>query len=157
MKYNKNNKIRLVLLGEDPSEASRYYENVTNGIIRYGGFLPQRELMINAYLESDAFCQPIMIGQGSTAMLEALSCGLPLLARDCGEYGYEKELIENNMNGYLCKDCYELSDKFVYLSNNIPTARRMGRYSRLKALREFNQETSTKKMVELIKWLGFEI
>ena len=90
-------------------------------------------------------------------MLEALSCGLPLLARDCGEYGYEKELIDDKVNGYLCKDIEELSEKFVYLSNNIPTARRMGRYSRLKALKEFNQETSTKKILELIKWLGFEI
>ena len=132
-----------------------FRSDVTKGTIRYGGFNPNRINMVSVYLEADVFCQPLIVGQGSTSMLEALSCGLPLLARDCGVNGYEKELIEHEKNGYLCGDCNNLAEKMVYLSVNPDIVHEMGVYSRFKAQRDFSPQKSTQKMLELIEWLGF--
>ncbi len=151
----KNNKIRLVIFGEDASEAAKFYHIATNGLVTYGGFIPDRTKMVYSYLESDVFCQPTMIGQGSTSMLEAMSCGMPLLARDCGENGYEKELIEDKYNGYICGKGSDLIEKIVYLSNNPSIVKEMGRNSRAKTLKEFSQKTSTMKLLQLIEKLGF--
>ena len=152
----KNNKIRLAIFGEDGSETAKFYNMATNGIVTYGGFIPSRAAMVHAYLDSDVFCQPTIIGQGSTSMLEAMSCGLPLLARDCGENGYEKELIEDKYNGYICGGGSDLSEKIVYLSNNPSIVKEMGEHSRAKVLKEFSQKTSTAKLLQLIEKLGFQ-
>lgn len=63
-------------------------------------------------------------------LIEAMSCGLPVISFDC-PCG-PKDIIKNGKNGFLCKfnDIETMAEKIIYLIKNEEERKRMGNISR---------------------------
>ena len=63
-------------------------------------------------------------------LIEAMSCGLPVISFDC-PCG-PKDIIKNGKNGFLCKfnDIEAMVEKIIYLIKNEEERKRMGNISR---------------------------
>jgi len=69
------------------------------------GRLESEAAVVNAYREADALLFPSRLEGLSLAMLEAQSCGLPIIATRASSL---PEVVENNETGFLCIcDCPE--------------------------------------------------
>jgi glycosyltransferase involved in cell wall biosynthesis len=70
------------------------------------------------YLESSIFVLSSLYEGLPMAMIEAMTCGLPIVAFDC-EYG-PRELVTNEYNGFLVEpqDVNSLADKIIQLIDN---------------------------------------
>lgn len=75
-------------------------EKYLSGHVRIIKQMNQTELR-ELYLKSDLMCQPSKSESFCVAALEALACGLPVIASDMGEMS---KVIENGMNGFILRD-----------------------------------------------------
>ncbi len=87
-------------LVEDKDYASRIENNFTNEIIEWRGFLPtnkfQKELgRCRAFINTPKWNEAY-----GNVIVEAMACGVPVIAYDLGGPG---ELIEDGFNGFLVK------------------------------------------------------
>lgn len=99
--------------------------------VRYLGYLPQPELM-KIYQKADVFVLPTLLEGQSYAMLEALSCGLPIVTTresGCGS------LVENGNNGFLIEpaNTQVLYDALAWCLEHRGQLYNMGRVSQNKA------------------------
>ncbi len=151
--HDKN--IILRLAGYDPAGAGAYYAKKHSGAIEYIGFTTWGDNIAMFLNNGDVFCQTNFTNQGAHSTLEALCCGLPILTIN-NNY-MEKEVIEDGKNGYICEDEYELASKFIELSYDRELVKQMGQYSRLKALKEFSEETSLNTTISNLRKAGIDI
>lgn len=81
-------------------------------------FLPQTKEVYTILLQSSIFVLTSYTESFSMVIMEALSCGLPVVSYDC-ENG-PRDLITNHYNGFLIPDGDEKSfaEKLEYLINN---------------------------------------
>lgn len=63
-------------------------------------------------------------------LIEAMSCGLPVISFDCS--CGPKEIIKNNENGYICKlgDIDDMANKIIYLIKNSELRKKFGKESK---------------------------
>jgi len=96
--------------------------------VEFLGRIP-REKTVPYYQEASLFILPSLNEGMSNAMLEALSCGLPLVSTNTGG---ADELIKEGINGYIVnfKDSNDIADKLEKLINNSELTRQMGVESR---------------------------
>lgn len=91
------------------------------------------------YLSSSMYLVTSRFEGLGMAMLEAMSCGLPLVsfACPCGP----RDVIENGVNGYLVEngDVEELAEKIVFLAKDYETRRQMGQKA-IEKSKQFNIE-----------------
>ena len=91
------------------------------------------------YLSSSMYLVTSRFEGLGMAMLEAMSCGLPLVsfACPCGP----RDVIENGVNGYLVEngDVEELAEKIVFLAKDYETRRQMGQKA-IEKCKQFNIE-----------------
>lgn len=83
-------------------------------------------------------------------LLEAASCGLPLIAFS-GSDGPET-IIENGKNGFLCKkeNYGDMLNKIIYLIENKDIRKKLGKNARKLALEKYSEEKVMKKWIELL-------
>ena len=74
--------------------------------IHFLGYLNDDETLKLAYNACDIFVVPSLAENLSNAIMEALSCGVPVVAFDIGGNG---DLITHKTNGYLAKDIGDLA------------------------------------------------
>ena len=86
--------ILLVAIGNVPNNERQ--ENV-----KYIGSIHDERLMALAYSATDVFILPSREDNLPNTMIEALSCGTPIIGFPIGGI---KETIQNGFNGYLCEE-----------------------------------------------------
>lgn len=76
------------------------------------------------------------------AVLEAMACGLPVVASDCSAI---PELLDDERGGFLCPvgDTVAFADRINMLAESVKLRREMGAYNREKASRQFPLEKMT--------------
>ncbi|MGR9037509.1 MAG: glycosyltransferase family 4 protein [Gammaproteobacteria bacterium] len=94
------------------------------------------EDMPSVYAQADILLFPTVREGLSLAALEAMACGLPLVATDCSSF---PELIENGQGGFLCPlgDVGRFAEKINLQAENRLLRTQMGEINRAKIERFF--------------------
>jgi glycosyltransferase involved in cell wall biosynthesis len=99
------------------------------------GSIPYQKMPL-VYQDADILLS-LSVREGlSLAALEAMSCGLPIVATDCSSM---PELIDNGKGGFLCPlgDVDTFTNKINLLAENPQLRREMGDYNRAKVEKMF--------------------
>jgi glycosyltransferase involved in cell wall biosynthesis len=135
--------------GGDYKPYQSYLES--HGVDRHNflfkGYIPESELP-KAYSSSTLYVAPTIYEPLGIRILEAMSCGLPVVASKVGGI---PEIISDGQTGFLIhpNDSKALSERIIELLNDEDLAHRLGRNARTRVVEEF----SDKKMAR--KTLGF--
>ena len=143
--------LRLVIVGDGNERVS--LEDLVQGLgikdkVVFTGPIAHDNVW-EYYQKASIFVLPSLNEGMSNTMLEALACGLPLLATDTGG---TRELVTDNKNGFIIKmkdfnDLAEKIEKFL-LDKNLEE--RMGKESRLLA-EKLSWETVAREYTDLYK------
>lgn len=104
----------------------------------FPGFIPEEQLP-NVYSSADAYILPSLWEVLPISLLEALACGVPLLASDAGG---NPEVVEKDVNGFIVPkgDSAALAQKMKVLASDQNMRKKMGRESRRIATEKFDWE-----------------
>jgi glycosyltransferase involved in cell wall biosynthesis len=102
------------------------------------GSIPHSE-MPERYRQMDILLMPTVREGFGMAVLEAMACGLPVVASDCSSL---PELLDNEKGGFLCPvgGTGAFADSINRLAQSLKLRREMGAYNREKAVRQFASE-----------------
>lgn len=157
----KNLEFWLVGGGGDTSNRSihlyRKIMNATRSLnVKYFGYIEHTQLP-NVYNLADIFVLPSYARARNgweelfgIVLLEAMSCGLPVIATDCVG---PREIVEDGRSGFLIpqRNVNELVEKIKILSDDEKLRRRMGREGRKKVLSEYNIRKIAKEWIDVLK------
>jgi glycosyltransferase involved in cell wall biosynthesis len=95
--------------------------------------------MPRRYREMDILVMPTVREGFGMAVVEAMACGLPVVASDCSSI---PELLDDGKGGYLCPvgDVAAFADRINMLAQSQKLRREMGDYNRAKAIETFGLE-----------------
>jgi glycosyltransferase involved in cell wall biosynthesis len=145
-----NFELQLIGDGEQRSNLERL--TVENELTRQVHFLGwvDRDAILNFYRQADLFVTATTWEGMPNTVLEAMACGLPVVASRAS--GLE-ELVKEGVNGYLVNinDHAALADHLVDLIDNPYERERMGKESRKVAEQEFAWEYIAEQYVEIYR------
>jgi len=103
-------------------------------------FLGNQESVEEILPCGDLFMLPSAFESFGLAALEAMSCGLPVLATEIGGLG---EVITPGVDGWLCRvgDTECMAERAIDLLQNDAKRQKMGQAARQKAVEKFSPET----------------
>jgi glycosyltransferase involved in cell wall biosynthesis len=122
----------LLLVGDGVDEALiRERAGVATGNIVFAGFRQAEELPV-LYGAADAFVFPTLGDPFGLVVLEAMACGLPIIATSAS--GEIRERVDEGVNGFVVKpaDVDELLDRMTILAVDTELRERMGKISHAK-------------------------
>lgn len=141
-----------------PSIARRLEKNTqiyyTQGLRSRSGLIPSPLLypvgpvpfkdMPNRYRQMDILLMPTVREGFSLAVLEAMACGLPVVASDCSSL---PEQIDHGKGGFLCPvgDTAAFAEKINLLADSPQLRMEMGQYNRSKVEKHFTIEGMIKE------------
>jgi colanic acid/amylovoran biosynthesis glycosyltransferase len=102
--------------------------------------------------ESDIFLLTSLSEGIANVVLEAMSCGLPVVATDAGGV---KEAVTDGVEGFVVppRDCEAIAEKLTRLIKNPELALLMGRKGHERAVRDFDIKTQGMKFIKMYKSL----
>ncbi len=123
---------RLILVGDGP-ERGRLERTAEAGEISESVHFAGEQQVEDYYRAADLFVLPSRTEGLSNALLEAMACGLPVLASDVGG---AKDLVHEGQNGYFFKSEDEqiLAERLELLLNRPDTWENLGRMARRSVL-----------------------
>lgn len=101
------------------------------------GYVPEEEKMAELYSSMDIFLFPSLSESFGLVVIEAMSCGVPVIAFDCGAIG---EIINDGENGFLIdyKDEQELIKATIKLATSESLRKAFASDARRTACRRFD-------------------
>ena len=111
------------------------------------------EQMPLRYQQMDILLLPTVREGLSLAVLEAMSCGLPVVASNCSSL---PEQIDEGLGGFLCPvgDVNMFAEKLNYLADSPKIRKNMGQYNRDKVERQFTIAGMVAKYKQLFERLA---
>lgn len=148
--------IRLLLAGsvdhDNPSSMSTDEIQVAhdNGYIEYLGF---RTDVADLYRKSHVACLPSYREGLPKSLIEAASCGLPIVTTDVPGC---RQLVDNHQNGFLIppRDSNALADCLIHFHHNKNLLDDMGKASRILAERKFGYDQVLATFFEIYNSAG---
>jgi glycosyltransferase involved in cell wall biosynthesis len=142
----------LVLAGEARPEMNALLQTHADSSVRLSGFLPAREL-VNAYRESDLFVLPSLNEGFAQVLLEAMACGLPVVAT---ELSGAKDCTTEGMEGFIvpARDVDRLAEAILWCYQHRDETRAMGRAARAKIESQFTLDHHNQRMIALYNELA---
>lgn len=140
-------KTNLMIVGEGVESIKRKLSSIS-GII-----LPGTQNNVVPYLQAmDVYCLPSLTETTSLATLEAMACGIPVIATPVG---FIKDYIKPRINGLLFKEknSYELARQIESLIKQPELRKSLGLEARRTVEREFNWDKTAKEIEETIEEL----
>ena len=112
------------------------------------GRLVKLDEVISAYQNSDALLFPTRLEGLSLVALEAMSCGLPIVASDIASL---PELVTSGETGILCKqdDVDGFVNAIVELSEHPEATAKMAKLARQRAINEFSEAASIDRYISI--------
>jgi glycosyltransferase involved in cell wall biosynthesis len=113
------------------------------------GSIPFEEMPYQ-YQQMDILLMPTVREGFSLAVLEAMACGLPVVANNCSSL---PEQIEDGKGGFLCPvgDVKAFAEKINLLAESPDLRREMGEYNRTKVEKMFTLEKIASEYQELFE------
>lgn len=151
----KNNRdLKLMIIGDGLIRKELEKKVFRSGIQDYVIFTGRIENtdLPEFYSSADIFLLLSQYENFSNAVLEAMSCELPIIATNVGGFPLQ---IEDNENGFLVKygDVNTTVEKILHLANNPDIRVKMGKTNRKKILENYSWEKTAKKVLDLYKSL----
>jgi|SRR2546428_1446320 len=141
-KYSSKLKIKLVLIGPQGSSPFKF----ENPDVIYIGKKNHSELS-KFYSFADAFVLPSLSEANSWAILEAMSCELPVIVSDVGG---NPDVVEDSRFRFNPLDIQDILDKFALIVEMSPEERKIiGTANRQKILNGFTIEDHTRKLKQI--------
>ncbi len=143
LRSNRKTDIRLVIVGAGDTKPNESYvkkkfKDAGAEDVIFTGVLNGKSLA-KAYSDADVFVLPSHSEDQPLTILEAMSCGVPVVATDVGSIS---EVVENGINGFLINpgDIGELAGRLDLLCNNRELRESISAANRSKALERFSIE-----------------
>jgi glycosyltransferase involved in cell wall biosynthesis len=140
---------RLAIVGRGKSKPALQHqvkkEGLENNVV-FPGFIPEEQLP-NLYSSADVFLLPSLWEVLPIALVEALSCGSPLLVSDAGG---NPEVAKDGENGFVFekKNEQQLIEKLRIMVDDAALRSRMGKKSREIAEKEFDWDIITRQTLD---------
>jgi glycosyltransferase involved in cell wall biosynthesis len=132
--------VQIAIAGTGPSEGT-LREEMPEAI--FLGWLPA-ERLAQVYAAADVLLFPSRFDTFGCVVLEALSCGLPVVAYP--QKG-PKDLLEGESAGFLCETSNDLCHKAMMVLRS-PSLRRSMRQAALKRASEFSSENILQRLLK---------
>ncbi|HPN54436.1 MAG TPA: glycosyltransferase [Candidatus Moranbacteria bacterium] len=123
--------LRLVIMGDGRERAS--LEQLAMGLnldkkVIFTGIIPQ-EKMLEYYQSASIFVSPSLRENFEKSIVEALACGLPVVATDVGA---AREFVEDTENGFIVepRNSYQMAENIEKFLLDSKLAEKMGEKSR---------------------------
>ncbi len=95
----RNNKLYVIFVGDGSQRSALENQVGENGLNENIRFFGRREDICDILNSADLFCLPSIAGEGlPNAILEAMACGVPVVATDVGG---SLEVVTNGVNGFI--------------------------------------------------------
>jgi starch synthase len=142
----------LVLAGEVRPEMNALLETHADSSVRKLGFLSVREL-VKAYQESDVFVFPSVNEGFAQVLLEAMACGLPVVAT---ELSGAKDCVTEGKEGFIvpARDVDRLAEAILWCYQHRDETRAMGKAARARIESQFTLEHYNQRMIALYNELA---
>jgi glycosyltransferase involved in cell wall biosynthesis len=139
--------VMLVLVGEGPQQPileARARELGIADAVRFAGYVPQAETA-DWYRASDVFALSSDFDNSPNVVLEAMACGLPIVATDVGGL---REYVTPPANGLLTPkgDAASFAAALSTFLDDGELARSTGRHNRAEAVTRFSWAASAARM-----------
>jgi len=140
----------LSLVGDGSTRANLERLTVEHGLSRHVRFLGwlERDDLVQIYRQADVFVTATTWEGMPNTVLEAMACGLPIIATRASGLS---ELVQDGVNGYLVNthDRAALTERLSQLIDNPYERQRMGKESRKIAEQEFAWEYIAEQYVRV--------
>ena len=147
-------KYRTIMIGDGPleKELKEKYENL-NSRLEWKSNIPNSELP--GYMNrSKIFVLPSHYEGHPKTLIEAMSCGMPVIGADTPGI---REVIRHGENGWLCgTDADSISQAIQHLLEDPNLAQRLGDNARQFVLQNYALEDIVAKELEIIKEVALE-
>jgi glycosyltransferase involved in cell wall biosynthesis len=142
--------LKIVGIKYDELVNFKKFRAISKNIICYGNVSHRK--VHKLYYESDILVLPSLSEGLSNTLMEAMACGLPIVATNVGG---NKELVKENKGGYLVppKNSKILSEKILKLMKNPEKRKKMGEFN-YKFIKKYDRYLVLRKREKLIKFLG---
>ncbi|MDM8520738.1 glycosyltransferase family 4 protein [Anaerolineales bacterium HSG6] len=146
------NNVELRLIGDGSRRSNLERLTTEKGLtkqVQFSGWV-DRTVLVKIYQEADLFVTATTWEGMPNTVLEAMACGLPIVATKASGLS---ELVRDDENGYLValNDSDSLADRLAELVDNPYQRQRMGKESRKIAEQEFAWEHITEQYVQVYK------
>lgn len=148
---NEGYRFHLTLLGDGPERASLEADvkaNGLDGMVYFGGFSSQ-ETVRNTLQESDVFVLPSFAEGVPVSLMEAMACGVPVIATNVGGV---TELIEHGLSGLVVAPSDEVALKKAISSyiDNPELRTNIRKSARNTVETDFNLQAEINKLEQLM-------
>lgn len=115
-------------------------------------FLPPTKDVVSLYKSASIYCMSSRWEGLPMVLIEAQTCGLPIVSFDCPEG--PSEVVLNNENGFLCKpdNPHDLAEKLKLLMNDESLREKFGKNA-FESSKRFSSETIGEKWRRLLEKL----
>ena len=129
--------LKLLLVGDGPDRVSSEHLARRLDICEHVTFMGKQEAVEDILSISDLFLMPSGSETFGLAALEAMACGVPVIASNIGGL---PELIENGKNGFLCElgDLDDFTDKAYQLLSDADLHHQFSLAARETAISKFD-------------------
>ncbi|HYF51492.1 MAG TPA: N-acetyl-alpha-D-glucosaminyl L-malate synthase BshA [Planctomycetota bacterium] len=133
----KRMKVRLLMVGEGPELGPARSLAKELGVDEDVLFMGKQQAVEEIMSSADLFLLPSAFESFGLSALEAMSCGLPVLATEVGGVA---EVVNSGVDGWLCRvgDVQCMADRAFDLLNNDAKRLAMGEAARKKAVEQFS-------------------
>jgi L-malate glycosyltransferase len=134
---HKKMKVRLLMVGEGPELPAARDLSRELGVDKDVLFLGRQTAVENILACADVFILPSAYESFGLSALEAMSCGLPVLATEIGGLA---EVVSSGIDGWLCRvgDCECMAERAYDILASDERRQRMGLAGRQKAVDRFS-------------------
>lgn len=152
IKNNKNVYLHMIGAGEAESFLQKKIAEKTlvENIILVG-LLTNYSDVYNYMSSAYALLVPSRIDNYPTVVIEAMSCGLPVIAANVGGI---PDMIEDEIDGLLCRNEKDWAEKCLYLINNKDKRNDMALNARMSYENKFTVEKHVEKVMSFIEQLN---
>lgn len=114
---------------------------------------PNTHELRQLYAQADLFVLPTRGDANGIAILEAMACGLPVIATNVGSLA---ELVQDGVNGFLVPtdDPKAIIERVAFLASRRERVAEMGAAARLSVETTFNAETNYSGLIAYLKDIG---
>ncbi len=141
-------KFEIVGLGEDEKMLKEFVSSYK--LEDYVLFVPPTNDVVSLYKSASIYCMSSRWEGLPKVLIEAQTCGLPIVSFNCPEG--PAEIIENNKNGFLCEieNPHNLAQKLKILMKDEPLRERFGKKA-FESSKRFSVEIIGKKWQQLLE------
>lgn len=142
--------IEFLIAGSGPYEKEIRKLIKDNYPVRYLGYVNNKKDLVSVYHNADIVILPSFQENFGIVLIEAMACGLPVIAADCAG---PREIVEDGVNGRLIPQDNEeaFRNAIITLAASPELRAEFGRNGRKKAEQMFDVKEAAKRWLKLIE------